>query len=98
MVAGGRNQGQEVLNSTEILPLANLQSAVFEQGPDLPVEQVGSQMVEFDSSVVTVGGGSTTLYQLKLVAGPWIRMSQTLQVPRISHTAFLVPDKFTNCH
>ena len=104
VVAGGQNQNSVVLNSTEILPLADLQSAAFELGPDLPVRKVGAQMVEFDSSVILVGGFNpstsftSTLYQLKSVGGPWVLMNQTLQVRRGFHTAFLVPEEFTNCN
>jgi len=71
-------------------------------GPSLPHAAGLSTMIEFQNSVILVGGGGGVdgqhLYQLSSPNGTWVEMKQTLKEPREGHMSFLVPDEIVNCH
>jgi hypothetical protein len=71
-------------------------------GPSLPYAAGLSTMIEFQNSVILVGGGGggdgQHLYQLSSPNGTWVEMKQTLKEPREGHVSFLVPDEIVNCH
>ncbi len=71
-------------------------------GPSLPYAAGLSTMIEFQNSVILVGGGGggdvQHLYQLSFPNGTWAEMKQTLKEPREGHVSFLVPDEIVNCH
>ena len=61
-----------------------------------------SKMIEFQNSVILIGGGYTHvdgkgLYQLSSPNGEWTKMRQTLREGRMSHVAFLIPDELVDC-
>ena len=62
-------------------------------------------MVEFDGTVVAIGGYSKddqSSSLIKLVCSidecQWTEMSQKLEVARCLFVAMLIPDEMTNCH
>ena len=78
-------------------------------GPDLPKHLLSFSMVEFDHTVVTVGGNGNddgelnvdTIHKLVCSAADssceWIEMRQKLRVARQLLVAIMVPDELTNC-
>ncbi len=102
VVAGG-DDGDDDLTSVELLSLDNL-SQGWVEGPSLPLGVSISAMVEFDDSLVMIGGygvphgGIKQLYQLSSVDGPWEVMEQELKETRYSHVAILVPDELVVCN
>ena len=87
----------------ELLYLNDLQTGwVF--GPSLLGDLLisDSRMIEFQNSVILIGGGYTHvdgkgLYQLSSPNGEWTKMRQTLREGRMSHVAFLIPDELVDC-
>ena len=78
-------------------------------GPSLPGTALASTLVEYDSSVVLIGGSSEddednsghNLYQLVAPNKSWKKMNQTMKMKRSWHVSFLVPDDLTEydlCH
>jgi hypothetical protein len=73
-------------------------------GPSLQNTAGWTAMVEFEGTVILVGGSDVSkedysqLLQLSSPEGPWIELEQTLKNARSYHTAFLVPDELVNCH
>jgi len=68
-------------------------------GPELLESKQGSTMIEYNNSVILIGGGNgRTLFQLSSPNGPWIKMRQKLKYFRDDHVSFLVPDEIVNCH
>ena len=72
------------------------------QGPDLPSEAFLASMIEFEESVILVGGTEGVdgfhLFKLDSPSGPWVVMEQTLKEKHNRGVAFLVPDEQVNCH
>ncbi len=99
VAAGGAGGG--VLKSVELLFLEDINSG-WVAGPSLPKEVSSATMVEFQDSVILVGGsgnvGGQNLYQLDSPTGTWTEMKQALKVERSLHVSFLVPDELVNCH
>ena len=71
------------------------------QGPSLPGEAFLASMVEFEDSVILVGGSEGVdgfhLYKLDSPFGSWVEMEQTLREPHDRGAAFLVPDELVSC-
>lgn len=102
VIAGGQNDGR-YLDSVELLYLNEdgTHNQSWVNGPDLPLRVYGSRMVEYNNTVILVGGDNPDaqqLYQLFSPKGPWIKMKQFLKTTRWFHAAFLVPDEIVNCH
>ena len=104
VVAGGGDNSSVPLTSVELLHLENFQDLdlYWEEGPSLPKTVLGATMVEFENSVILIGGEGEVdgfhLYQLNSPGGPWLEMKQTLKEARSRHVSFLVPDDLVNCH
>ena len=102
VVAGGE-QGSFSRVKVELLFLNDLKTGwVF--GPSLLGERkiYDSRMIEFENSVILIGGGyeevdGKNLYQLSSPNGRWTQMRQTLKEGRMSHVAFLIPDELVDC-
>ena len=101
VVAGG-SDGDTNWSSTELLLLIEdgTHNKEWIDGPELPNATFGSRMIEYQDSVILVGGSNLEkkLFQLFSPKGPWIQMKQTLKTERSYHVAFLVPDDIVNCH
>ena len=99
VVAGGFN-GKDYLSSTELLYINDI-SKGWQPGPELPLTVHGSVMVEYNDSLVLIGGFGEVdgrhFYQLTSQDGPWIEMEQTLPIGKYYHLAFLIPDELTDC-
>ena len=102
VVAGGQSP-----RKVELLYLNDLQTGwVF--GPSLLGDLLisGSSMIEFQNSVILIGGDNEAnsedfdgkgLYQLSSPNGEWTKMRQNLKEKRMSHVAFLIPDELVDC-
>ena len=101
VVAAGKDNNATPLKSVELLYLDKYESG-WMAGPSLPETAIASSMVEFQNSVILVGGDGSVdgqhLYQLSSTSGPWVKMKQTLKEPRAKHVSFLIPDRLANCH
>ena len=103
VAAGGKNQGSD-LSSVELLYLNDddTNNGGWVMGPELPQTIYSSTMVEYNNSVILIGGrydGSYNrhLYKLSSPNGTWSEMKQVLKTPRAFHVSFLVPDEIVNC-
>jgi len=103
VVAGGSNS--HYLSSVELLYLNDDNSVKGEwmMGPELPDTATSSKMIEYNNSVILIGGydrygRNQPLYQLSSPKGPWIAMKQILKEIRLDPVPFLVPDEVVNCH
>jgi len=68
-------------------------------GPPMPVSAPYSTMVEYNNTVILIGGvEGRHLYQLSSPNGHWTEMIQTLKYNTTKHVSFLVPDKILNCN
>ena len=68
-------------------------------GPPVPVPSFVGTMTELHNSVILIGGGQDGhLYRLDSPFGTWVKMNQTLKVPRFGHDSFLIPDELVNCY
>jgi hypothetical protein len=103
VVVGGMDRSDKHLSSVEILDEG---SNEWRQGPALPFEIHGSQMIEDRNGGVVLVGGSTksyedlnTLFHLPHAGqdAGWRKMEQKLKSGRSLHTAFLVPDNIVDC-
>ncbi len=95
----------EGLGSVELLYLNDDNSVKGEwmMGPELPDTATSSKMIEYNNSVILIGGydrygRNQPLYQLSSPKGPWIAMKQILKEIRLDPVPFLVPDEVVNCH
>lgn len=72
------------------------------QGPALPAEAYSGSMVEYENSVILVGGSEGVdgyhLYKLDSPLGSWVEMKQTLKEKHDRGAAFLVPDDLVSCY
>ncbi len=72
------------------------------QGPILENEAYMSRIVEFENSVILVGGreglDGKHLYQLDSPTGSWTLLPHKLKEARSSHVTFFIPDEITNCY
>jgi hypothetical protein len=104
VVAGGFNYVDGQLSSVELLRLNEDNSAKGEwvQGPKLPKAVFEATMIEFNNSLVMIGGTGNVdghhMYQLTSLDDDWKEMKQTLKKLISNHVAFLVPDELVNCH
>ena len=105
VVAAGGFDNPRVLSSVELLYLDRNESSSkseWQKGPELPKAVKESTMIEYDNSVILIGGKGEVdgfhLYQLFSPNGSWLEMKQTLKTNRSLHVAFLVPDELVNCH
>ncbi len=102
VVVGGNDEGSD-RKGVELLYLNDLQTGwVF--GPSvLGTRRIyESRMIEFQNSVILIGGGyedidGTHLYQLSSPTGQWKLLRPRLKEGRMSHVAFLVPDELVDC-
>ena len=90
-------------DTVELLFLdGNKNTGSWISGPSLPEAAWLSTMIEFQNSVILIGGelgvDGRHLYQLSSPSGAWVEMKQTLKEPRVGHMSFLVPDELVNCH
>jgi hypothetical protein len=117
VVAGGKGvvDGKGIsgvdLSSVELLYLNehdDFNNVEWVAGPALPKAANQARMVEYNNSVILIGGkgdvksGSEVvngfhLYQLSSTSGPWVEMRQRLKRNRFGHVSFLVPDELVNC-
>jgi hypothetical protein len=102
VVAGGFYNNGAVLNSVELLFSDSFDG--WEKGPALPLTTAYAQMLEFEKSVILIGGMGMSpemdgrhLYQLSSADGTWIEMKPVLNEKRIEHVAFLIPDELAIC-
>ena len=99
VVAGGDN-----LASSNLLFLDDFESGWVKDGSSLPENSFVGQMIEFEDSVILIGGQShvgyslRSLYQLDSPNGEWLELPQTLKEARIGHVAFLIPDELAHCY
>ena len=106
VVAGGLThhyyKDKQFMSSVELLYLNDDNSVKGDwmMGPELPNSTYGSNMIEYNNSVIMFGGEHTKrkLYKLSSPKGPWIEMKQKLKEERSHHVSFLVPDELVNCH
>jgi hypothetical protein len=93
------------MNSTELLRLNHEGKVVgsgWTSGPALPKTSYYSTIVEFNNTLILVGGDHGVdglhMYQLSDREGHWVEMKQILKQGRNRHLSFLVPDEVVNCH
>ena len=91
--------------STELLRLndeGKIIGSGWTTGPVLPLSSYYSTIVEFNNTVILVGGDHGVdgrhMYQLSDPEGRWVEMKQILKQSRNRHLSFLVPDEIVNCH
>jgi len=103
VAAGGRDKDFSPFSSVELLHLNDdsTNNGGWIMGPELPKKVTGSTMVEFNNSVILIGGwggvNSHQLYRLSSPNGTWTEMKQVTQNRRFNHVSFLVPDEIVNC-
>lgn len=115
VVAGG-STGSNYAKTVEILRVNKI-GQIAEQWETakfpLPRSVLFGSMVEYDGSVILVGGGGApieetssidavsfdgdALYQLKSADGEWVELPQKLKEKRSQATAFLVSDEIAGC-
>ena len=113
VVAGGKDKNTtfDYISSVELLFMSNFeaQKSGWVMGPKLPKITYAGVMIEFQNSVILVGGvgkyagiednaDGQHLYKLSSPDGPWIEMKQTLKERRDWFVAFLIPDELVTCH
>ena len=80
----------------------NIDNLKWIMGPELPKTASFGTVVEFQNSIILVGGKGEVdgrhMYQLSSPIGNWTEMKQTLKQPRRNYASFLVPDELVNCH
>ena len=76
----------------------------FILGPDLPIPLSGHKIVNFDGSVISIGGWnsngpSDALFKLVCSTKEckWEKMAQKLKVARNAFVAMTIPDEMANC-
>ena len=101
--AGGGTIGTDSLSSVELLFLNHNEdfSNGWKRGPSLPKTAILSTMVEYQDSVILVGGSFQVdgyhLYQLSSPTGTWMKMKHVLKRRRNYHVSFLIPDELATC-
>lgn len=93
-------------NRSHILTMIFSHNYFITIGPDLPKPLFGLSAVEFDGTVIIIGGYSASYPQnclYKLVCSndtncEWSEMSQKLKVGRSGFVAMLIPDELADCH
>jgi hypothetical protein len=93
------------LKSVELLFLNDddTNSGGWQRGPELPRVISRSAMVEYNNSVILIGGwgyyssDGRRMYSLSSPNETWIGMQQDLKKKRYDHVSFLVPDELVNC-
>jgi len=98
--------GGNALSSTELLFLNDDGTNEWEwvSGPELPAEIKHSTMIEYNNSVILIGGNPwadklpDNMLQLSSPKGPWTEMSKPFMEGEGSLVGFLVPDELVNCH
>jgi hypothetical protein len=101
---GGKTFNDTYLNVVEMLYLneQNIDNLKWIIGPQLPKTASFGTVVEFQNSIILVGGTGQVdgkhLYQLTSPNGTWTEMKQTLKERRYYHASFLVPDELVNCY
>jgi len=110
VAVGGYGDDLVDLSSVELLYLNEDDTIRGEwvTGPEVPKAGYAATMVEYNNSVILIGGVGDDgvdglldghhLYQLSSPNGPWIEMRQTLRKERDNFVSFLVPDELVNCH
>jgi len=99
---GGHND--EYLDTVEMLFLndQNIENLKWVLGPKLPKTASHGTVVEFNNSIVLVGGKGEVdgrhLYKLSSPNGTWTEMKQTLNESRYYHASFFVPDELVDCN
>ncbi len=100
VVAGGWN-GTDRSDVVELLFIDDI-STGWIAGPSLPLSANHPTLIEFQDSVVLIGGyggvDGKHLYQLNSPTEKWIEMKQTLKERRSDSIAFLIPDELTDCN
>ena len=90
VVAGGRDLNGNLRPDVELLFLNQEIGLDWVNGPNLTARESSSKMIEFGNNVILIGGeggDGRHLYQLSSPNGSWIKMKQTLKVPRLRHVA-----------
>ena len=99
VVAGGFNGRPR--SYVELLFVDDV-NPIWVSGPSLPLTAYQSTLIEFQGSVVLIGGQGKVdgfhLYQLDSPTGNWIEMKQALKEQRSDSIAFLIPDELVDCH
>ena len=104
VAAGGVEFQRNVSSTVELLFLNQYSTENFSwsMGPSLPTPVSYATAVEFQNSIILIGGEVTmdgnNTYKLSSPNGTWVQMKQRLKEPRFCHAAFLVPDELVNCH
>ena len=94
----------EDLHDSELLFLKdyNESGTGWVEGPSLPAEAFLASMIEYNDSIILVGGldgvDGYHLYKLSSPFGSWEEMDLTLKEPHGKGVAFLVPDELVNCY
>jgi len=103
IIAGGGTIGSGSLSSTELLFLDHNDdsSSGWKIGPNLPKTATLSNMVEYQNTVILVGGflgvDGFHMYQLSSPSGTWTVMKQVLKNRGYYHVSFLIPDELVTC-
>ena len=105
IVAGGYSTKEGVLSSVEFLNLDNEDAEWFE-GPSLPRDLEEFTMITSPEGdgVIAIGGRSgrefeSAIFKMTCPGSlcTWTELEQKLDIGRIDHVAFLIPDELTNC-
>jgi len=112
VVAGG-STGSNYAATVELLKISpdGVIATEWVAGPALPQHVLFGSMVEYNGSVILIGGGGEDLtnatlpisfdgdqlFQLKSPEGPWVELGQKLKEKRSQHTSFLIPDELAKC-
>ena len=106
IVAGGYSTKEGVLSSVEFLNLEN-EDAEWIEGPSLPRDLEEFTMITSpeENGVIAIGGRSgrefeSAIFKMTCTGSlncTWTELEQKLDIGRIDHVAFLIPDELTNC-
>ena len=106
IVAGGYSTNEGVLTSVEFLSLDN-EDAGWIEGPSLPRDLEEFTMITSpeENGVIAIGGRSgrefeSAIFKMTCTGSlncEWTELEQKLDIGRIDHVAFLIPDELTNC-
>ena len=108
IVAGGYSTKEGVLSSVEFLSLDNQDYyAGWIEGPSLPRDLEEFTMITSpeENGVIAIGGRSgrefeSAIFKMTCTGSlncEWTELEQKLDIGRIDHVAFLIPDELTNC-
>ena len=106
IVAGGYSTKEGTLSTVEFLSLEN-EDAGWIQGPSLPRDLEEFTMITSpeENGVIAIGGRSgrefeSAIFKMTCTGSlncEWTELEQKLDIGRIDHVAFLIPDELTNC-